>query len=115
MSALGRPSLRADCRLTTPLRTNRALMTPCGQGFEIALNIAGRYWPRVSSALSPASRPLVDAYVDLLARAVSNYLYLGGAHAFDEFRAVEHYDLEEARWTIDRQSCPFSLLTNLQL
>ena len=65
----------------------------------------------------PASppRPVAEAHVDLLMRSVTNFLYLGDDVPFEDFAAVRHYDLDHARWKIDRRSCPASLLTALQL
>lgn len=56
-----------------------------------------------------------DTYIDLVKRSVTNYLYLGGSSAFDQFRCVEHYDLERSDWKIDRASCPTTLLRKGQL
>jgi O-methyltransferase/8-demethyl-8-(2,3-dimethoxy-alpha-L-rhamnosyl)tetracenomycin-C 4'-O-methyltransferase len=39
-----------------------------------------------------------DAYIDLIKRAITNYLYLGGETQQDAFRCVTHYDLEQGRW-----------------
>lgn len=66
-------------------------------------------------AATATENPAARRYIDLLARAVTNYLYLGGDREFDAFRASTHYDLDAARWAIDRASQPTSLLTELQL
>jgi len=58
---------------------------------------------------------LRNAYIDLLQRTLTNYAYLGGVAAFDDFRAVTHYDLEQSSWTVDPQSRPLTLLTRPQL
>lgn len=59
--------------------------------------------------------PAARRYVNLLARAVTNHLYLGGDREFADFRAATHYDLAAGRWTLDRVAQPASLLTQLQL
>jgi O-methyltransferase/8-demethyl-8-(2,3-dimethoxy-alpha-L-rhamnosyl)tetracenomycin-C 4'-O-methyltransferase len=56
-----------------------------------------------------------DAYVDLIKRSVTNYLYLGGKRAFDKFRCITHYDLKHGQWKIDALARPVSLLTQGQL
>ena len=56
-----------------------------------------------------------DAFLDLLKRAVTNYHYLGGTRSFENFRAVTHYDLEQAQWKIEPLARPLTLLTKLQL
>jgi O-methyltransferase len=56
-----------------------------------------------------------DAYLDLVKRAIRNYLYLGGEVPSGEFRCVTHYDLDRARWNIDRVALPATLLTDAQL
>lgn len=55
------------------------------------------------------------AYVDLLKRAVSNYLYLGGEQPFGAYAATSHYDTAAATWRIDAASRPLSLSTKAQL
>jgi O-methyltransferase len=61
------------------------------------------------SATGPA------AYLDLIKRSVTNYAYLGGDRAFEDFRCVEHYDLQQSHWKIDEIARPLSLLTKNQL
>lgn len=56
-----------------------------------------------------------DAYIDLIKRSITNYSYLGGETSLEEFRCVTHYDLQEARWTIDPLARPLTLLTKSQL
>jgi hypothetical protein len=56
-----------------------------------------------------------DAYIDLIKRTVTNYHYLGGGVPFEQFRAVTHYDLDQARWKIDPLARPLTLLTKAQL
>jgi hypothetical protein len=56
-----------------------------------------------------------DAYIDLIKRAITNYLYLGGETQQDAFRCVTHYDLEQGRWQIEPLSRPTTLLTKSQL
>jgi len=56
-----------------------------------------------------------EAYLELIKRAVTNYAYLGGDSAFENFRCVNHYDLKNAQWKIDPVSKPLSLLTKNQL
>lgn len=55
------------------------------------------------------------AYIDLLKTAVTNYLYLGGAVSFEQFRCVTHYNISEAQWKIDRIAQPLTLLSKGQL
>ena len=62
--------------------------------------------------MSDAAR---DDYVELIKRAVSNYLYLGGAGSFAAFNATEHYDQKASRWRVDPLSRPASLLSKGQL
>lgn len=56
-----------------------------------------------------------DAYLDLIKRSVTNYHYLGGDSAFEDFRCVTHYDLENSRWKIDPLAKPITLLNKQQL
>ncbi len=56
-----------------------------------------------------------DAYIDLIKRAITNYLYLGGATPQDAFRCATHYDLEQSQWEIDPLSRPSTLLSKSQL
>lgn len=56
-----------------------------------------------------------DAYLDLIKRSVTNYAYLGGNSAFEQFRCVTHYDLKQSQWKIDPLAKPLSLLTKNQL
>lgn len=55
------------------------------------------------------------AYIDLIKRSITNYLYLGDDQAFDAFQCVRHYDLNTSNWTVDRRSQPLTLLTKGQL
>ena len=55
------------------------------------------------------------AYLDLIKRSVTNYAYLGGDSAFEQFRCVKHYDLKQSQWKIDPLSKPLSLLSKGQL
>lgn len=59
--------------------------------------------------------PNQNAYIDLIKRAVTNYLYLGGESSPDAFRCVSHYDLGQSQWKIDPLSRPTTLLTRTQL
>jgi hypothetical protein len=59
--------------------------------------------------------PNRSAYVDLIKRAITNYVYLGGDTSQDAFRCVTHYDLEQSRWNIDPLSRPATLLGKSQL
>lgn len=63
----------------------------------------------------PTGHSLRSAYVDLIKRSVTNYHYLGGDSAFENFRCVHHYDLQQARWKIDPLARPLTLLTKNQL
>jgi hypothetical protein len=56
-----------------------------------------------------------DAYVDLIKRSITNYHYLGGDSAFEDFRCITHYDLDRSRWKIDPLAKPITLLNKLQL
>lgn len=56
-----------------------------------------------------------EAYLELLKRSVTNYAYLGGDSAFEDFRCVRHYDIQQSQWKIDPLSKPLSLLTKGQL
>jgi O-methyltransferase/8-demethyl-8-(2,3-dimethoxy-alpha-L-rhamnosyl)tetracenomycin-C 4'-O-methyltransferase len=55
------------------------------------------------------------AYIELLKRAVSNYLYLGDDASFDDYLCATRYDTERAQWTIDPLARPLTLLTKSQL
>lgn len=56
-----------------------------------------------------------DAYIELLKRSITNYLYLGGDMSFEQFRWGNHYDLEAGQWAIEPVSRPTSLLGKSQL
>jgi O-methyltransferase/8-demethyl-8-(2,3-dimethoxy-alpha-L-rhamnosyl)tetracenomycin-C 4'-O-methyltransferase len=56
-----------------------------------------------------------DAYIELLKRSITNYLYLGEDLSFEQFRWGIHYDLEAGQWKIDPVSRPTSLLGKPQL
>jgi O-methyltransferase/8-demethyl-8-(2,3-dimethoxy-alpha-L-rhamnosyl)tetracenomycin-C 4'-O-methyltransferase len=56
-----------------------------------------------------------DAYLDLVKRAITNYLYLGSDQAVEQFRCVTHYNLQTSKWKIDALSRPKTLLTRSQL
>ncbi len=64
---------------------------------------------------TPAVNASRDAYLELLKRSVTNFVYLGGDAAFEDFRCVNHYDLQQAAWKIDPLARPLSLLTKGQL
>jgi hypothetical protein len=51
------------------------------------------------------------AYIDLLKRSITNYLYLGGEQPIEDFRCSRHYDLETSSWKIDPLARPVTLLT----
>ena len=55
------------------------------------------------------------AYIDLLKRSITNYLYLGGDKPIEDFRCVSHYDLATSTWKIERLSQPLTLLNKDQL
>ncbi|MDZ4691618.1 TylF/MycF/NovP-related O-methyltransferase [Terricaulis sp.] len=63
----------------------------------------------------PSSSANRDAYLDLLKRAITNYLYLGSDEPPEQFRCVTHYELAEGRWKIDPLARPLTLLTRAQL
>lgn len=56
-----------------------------------------------------------SAYIDLLKRSITNFLYLGGDAEFDSFRCVNHYDLDRGCWNIDPLARPTTLLRKGQL
>lgn len=56
-----------------------------------------------------------DAYLETIKRAVTNYHYLGGESSFEQFRCVNHYDLERGEWMVDPDSRPLTLLRKGQL
>ena len=64
---------------------------------------------------APAAQGNRNAYLDLIKRSVTNYAYLGGDNSFENFRCVEHYDLQQADWRIDPVARPLSLLSKNQL
>ena len=55
------------------------------------------------------------AYIELIKRAVSNYLYLGGEAPFARYNALAHYDKEAGGWKVDPLSRPATLLGQGQL
>lgn len=65
--------------------------------------------------MDDAGKTMREAYLDLLKRAIGNYLYLGGETTAEAFRCVSHYDLESSSWKIERLSLPATLLTRKQL
>lgn len=56
-----------------------------------------------------------DAYIDLIKRSITNYLYLGGAASPEQFHSVVHYDVGQASWKLDPLSRPITLLSRAQL
>lgn len=56
-----------------------------------------------------------QAYVELVKRSITNFLYLGGEADFAGFRCVDHYDLERWQWKVDPLSKPATLLRKGQL
>ncbi|PZO55150.1 MAG: macrocin O-methyltransferase [Alphaproteobacteria bacterium] len=56
-----------------------------------------------------------DAYIDLIKRSITNYIYLGGDAEFDRFRCVTHYDTGAGQWKIEPLARPATLLTRTQL
>jgi O-methyltransferase len=64
---------------------------------------------------SEGADSLRDAYVDLVKRSVSNYLYLGENTGLSEFNAVAHYDRQKSRWAVGDLSRPTTLLDKGQL
>jgi O-methyltransferase/8-demethyl-8-(2,3-dimethoxy-alpha-L-rhamnosyl)tetracenomycin-C 4'-O-methyltransferase len=65
--------------------------------------------------MSHSSAKCRQAYVDLIKRTITNYVYLGGQDSPEQFRCVSHYDLAASKWKIDRLSKPMTLLTWNQL
>jgi O-methyltransferase len=64
---------------------------------------------------SCSDHKLRQSYLELIKRAVTNYLHLGGDAAFPAFDAVDHYDRAGSTWRIDRQAVPMTLLSLDQL
>lgn len=62
-----------------------------------------------------APDPNRDAYIDLIKRTITNYVYLGGEAAPESFRSVTHYDVPSAQWRIEPLARPATLLTRNQL
>lgn len=56
-----------------------------------------------------------DAYIDLIKRTITNYIYLGGDASPESFRSVTHYDVPNAQWRIEPIARPATLLTRKQL
>ena len=56
-----------------------------------------------------------DAYIELIKRAASNYLYLGGDNSFEQFRCVEHYEVGQGQWKVDPLAKPITLLRKSHL
>jgi O-methyltransferase/8-demethyl-8-(2,3-dimethoxy-alpha-L-rhamnosyl)tetracenomycin-C 4'-O-methyltransferase len=65
--------------------------------------------------MAPSADKSREAYLDLIKRTITNYVYLGGQHEPEQFRCVSHYDLAASRWRIDALSKPMTLLTRGQL
>ncbi|TKD53174.1 TylF/MycF/NovP-related O-methyltransferase [Sphingomonas baiyangensis] len=63
----------------------------------------------------PSAVALRTAYLDLLKRSITNYAYLGGEATFEDFRCVDHYDVDAGQWRIDPLSRPITLLRKGQL
>lgn len=61
------------------------------------------------------SDPARERYLDLIKRAVTNYLYLGGERRVDRYNAFAHYDQAAHDWTIDPLSRPHTLQDRGQL
>jgi O-methyltransferase len=55
------------------------------------------------------------AYIELIKRSVTNYLYLGGEDEFRTFSSCDHYDPPKGEWRIDPLARPLSLLDRRQL
>lgn len=56
-----------------------------------------------------------SAYLDLIKRLITNYVYLGSGDSFAAFNPVRQYDLKAQKWLIDPQSRPMTLLSVGQL
>lgn len=63
----------------------------------------------------PSDRSLRDAYIDLVKRSITNYLYLGKKAAFTKFNGVVHYDPKKGEWLIDADARPITVLSKGQL
>ncbi len=54
-------------------------------------------------------------YLDLLKRALNNYLYLGGSTSFAQYEITPFYDADQAEWKLPPNSQPHSLLATPKL
>lgn len=66
------------------------------------------------NSTSPGN-PLRDRYLDLIKRAVTNYVQLGGDQPFKRFHSVDLYDPLASQWTIPPLARPLTLLNPHQL
>ncbi len=51
-----------------------------------------------------------NAYIELIKRSITNFVYLGGETAFADYNCVAHYDLQQGAWTVDPLVRPLTLL-----
>lgn len=58
---------------------------------------------------------LRSRYLDLLKRALTNYLYLGEEQGFARWSSTDHYDKAASAWRIGPESRPATLLNQGQL
>jgi hypothetical protein len=54
-------------------------------------------------------------YLDLLKRALNNFLYLGGSRSFRDFEITQFYDNDKAQWRLPPYAQPHSLLATAKL
>ena len=55
------------------------------------------------------------AYIELIKRSVTNYLYVGGGRTFDRYSAIEHHDATTGEWQLGPLARPMTLLSREQL
>lgn len=55
------------------------------------------------------------AYIDIVKRIVTNFVYLGDDRTFEKFNFVDYYDLASFDWRIEPISRPLTLLNKGQL
>ena len=61
------------------------------------------------------SDPARRLYLDLMKRAVTNFLYLGGKRRFHQYNGLSRYDEQRNEWEVDPISRPHTLLDTAQL
>ena len=56
-----------------------------------------------------------NAYIDLIKRSITNFLYLGKQGDFAKFSSVRRYDAKKGEWLVDAHSRPMTLQSKGQL